>query len=396
MVNKNKKKSRSKERAEPKMNQRAAFLDFGIVSDICDVKGYNSLADTPEIKGGVEKIAEIISTMTIHLMENGELGDIRIKDELAKKIDVNPNKKMTRQLFISWIVQEMLLNGNAIVKPKTSNGMLEDLEPIPNKLYNFIKNEKDYLIQMNNGAIVESEEVLHFRYNPDINNPMIGQSQDIILASLIDDLKQANATVSGFMKSKMLPSLIVKVDALTEELTTKEGRDKVEQQFIDRSEAGKPWIIPAGLIDVKEVKPLTLNDIAIHESIKINKKTVASILGIPAFLLGVGEYNKEEYNNFIRTKIAVVCKAIEQELTNKLLISPYRYFQFNRKSMLNYDLKELGDLYRELLKVGVVSGNEVRDVLGMSPREELDQLVILENYIPKDKIGNQSKLGGDE
>lgn len=361
--------------------------------DLC-VPGYTSLDQNPEIRAACQTIASLVAMMTIHLMNHTEQGDIRITNELSRKIDIEPERYMTRKTWMEAIVMNLLLygKGNSIVIPHTKRGYLDRLEPISAGRVSFVTNGySDYRVTID-GKTYKPDDLLHFTYNTDKTYLWKGQGVTVTLSEIAHNLKQAEATKKGFLESKWKPSVIIKVDSGDELFNSKDKRKKVLEDYIAQEDAGMPWIVPADMFEIETIKPLTLADLAISDSVEVDKRTIAAVIGVPPFVVGVGDYDREAWNSFIQTKVASIAQGIAQEMTRKLILNPEWYLRFNTLSLFDWDIEKISAVYLAGSDRGYVDGNEWRDRLGMSPREGLDELRVLENYIPVDMSGQQKKL----
>lgn len=377
-------------RAKEQRCSGIVMMDAG--ETLC-VPGYTSLDKCPEIMTAVRTIARIIGSITIHIMKNGPSGDERIVNELSRKIDIEPNPYMNRSELVEFLVATMLLygDGNAIARVRTEGGYLRSIDPIPADSVSLMPQDYGYIVAIG-GTTYTPDEVLHFRLDPDPHYPWKGRGLRISLRDIAQNLKQATKTTKAFMESEWKPSVIVKVDALTREFSSPEGRKKLLDSYVSSAKVGEPWMIPAEQFDVQQVKPLSLQDLAIADTVKLDKQTVASIIGVPGFVLGVGSYSQAEWNGFVEHTIRPIVVSMQQEMTRKLILSPDWYIRFNYWSLLDWDLATISAIMLAGVDRGVATGNEWRDRVGMQPLDGLDELRILENYIPADMIGNQAKL----
>lgn len=354
--------------------------------------GYHPLLDAPEVAAAVWRIADMIGSMTIHLMQNTKDGDVRVRDALARKVDIEPWSLGTRQSWVSWIAATMLSEGESFVLPRTAGGMLMDLPPAPTARAQLRPDGNPYEVIFN-GTIFEPDEMLHFRLRPDPRYPWKGMGPQIQLQAVVDSILQTSTTKQAIMSSDYKPPIIIGVNS-DADLGDADLRTNFLEKFWKRNSPDEPVVLPSDLLTVTQAKYMSLSDLAIKDGVELDKKAVAGIFGVPGFMVGVGSFNREEYNAFISSVLLPLAHIIEQELTKKLLYASDRYFRFNPRSLYAYDLKDLATIGDEQYVRGLMNGNEVRDWLGLSPLPGLDKLVILENYIPADKVGDQKKLEG--
>lgn len=381
------------DRFKKKPEKRAVVFAPGSFFDEICTSGYTPLTKIPEVVACARKIAELIGSATIHLMNNTEDGDERIVNNLSRLIDIEPMPNMTRSTWMEGIVMTMLLygKGNAVVQPHTWEGYFQSLEPISASRVGFNAiGYRDYRITID-GNPKDPKNLLHFVYNPDRTYLWKGNGVTVALKDVLDNLVQARATEKAFMSSEYKPSIIVRVDSMIDEFSSPEGRQKIIDDYMKPAQKGQPWLIPAEQFDIQQVKPLTLGDLAISDSVQINKRMVAALFGVPAWVVGVGEYKKDEWNMFIQTKIMSMAKAIASEMTKKLILNPSWYLTFNVWSLMDFDLKSVSDVLLAGSDRGFVNGDEWRDRVHMNPAG-LKEYRVLENYIPWEMSGHQKKL----
>ena len=383
------------------VNQKIIQLMELINSEGIICNGYHSLDQDPTVATACKKFAGLVGLISWHLMNDTENGDFRIKNELSRKIDINPNSYMTRQAFYSAIALDLLLygDGNAVVRPHTENGYLRDLEIIPPSRFQLVPDPTApnyrYSIWID-GIPHDPRDLIHFAINPDKNYPWKGTSFRVAIRDVAENLHQASKTEKAFNESKWKPPMIVKVDGISEEMQSADGRQAIIDNYIETADVGQPWVIPAQQMEVTSVKPLTLQDLAIKDTMILNKQTAASIVGVPAFMVGVGSFNREEYDNFIMTDFRTVIECIQQTLTKALLISDQWYIKGNIWQLRDWDLATITTVFTAFGDRGWITGNEARDRINLPPKDGLDELKVLENYIPADKSGDQKKLIQEE
>lgn len=391
----NKRKTKSRSRDAPTQQRGSIMLCNNDAWKIFCGEGYRPVTQCPEVQMCINAYARSVAMMTIQLMRNVHNGDERIKNELSRKVDINPTPYMTRTNMMYMIVKQMMETGNQITYPQMRGSLIEWLLPLRPSEALMVEDGDGYQVRYR-GKELMPDEVLNFVYNPDPERPWKGLGVQLDVREFVKAIRQANSTRQALLESPT-PSVIVRVDGLIDEFRTAAGRAELQKQYLDSQESGRPWFVPSEAFEIQTLKPMSITDLAIKDNLELDKRAIAAMIGVTPHMVGIGAYNEQEYNNFVATKIPFVSQIIEQEMTGKLLISHDMYWRLNKRSLMSYALKDLSAVARDMTDHMAMRRNEWRKWVDLPPDNEMDELLALENFVPADRLGDQKKLkgGGD-
>lgn len=136
---------------------------------------------------------DVVCTLTY------DKGDVRVRDELARFVDVDPWPGMaTRQSWMNWIITQLLGDGDgeAFVLPRTSDGKFAALEPMPGAV-TIDDAANVYAVQWR-GRVYMPDEVLHFRLYTDPERPWKGRGVRVQAKQLA-----ASLATTALLKDKL-------------------------------------------------------------------------------------------------------------------------------------------------------------------------------------------------
>lgn len=181
--------------------------------------------------------------------------------------------------------------------------------------------------------------------------------------------------------------------------TTQIGKEQLGEYLANEmqgyAESGKMPFLYAGF----EIKTLGLKpqDAAYLEQISASKEDIYGIFGVNPGLIGAYKtgvtYNNLEQQSLQYNIYTLTPKLVsdEQELNAKIFLSSEqntKFCKFNEKALMRTDMKTQSEWLMAQYKMGVLSRNEVRDILDLNPVPGGDVYYIEgNNMIPLDDNG---------
>lgn len=357
---------------------------------------------------GVRVTAETVASLSVDIMERTAAGKVRAPDhDLQALLDASPNADQTAVEFWEGRVLGLCTTGNGFAEKvfRGRDGAIAALNPMPADTlaerttdgelrYRFVDRGKE--------VILPEAKVFHVKAFGDGDmgwSPIEYARQSLSLAIATE--KAAGHAYSKGLRSKGFFVMPAGSKPLTQEQRADARRALVEAN----SGPNAPWAaILEGGVDFRSVS-LSMRDAEMILNRRFNVEDVCRWLGVPPIIIGHAAEGQTMWGTGVSAimqswytlRLRTILKRIEQAIEKRIMTATQRQrysVKINYEDLLRGDTRARAAFYQALLRMGVMTINEVRQLEGLAPIEGGDVPRIQAQNVPITEIDGIARSAG--
>lgn len=343
----------------------------------------------------VNLIAGTIASLspTIYFTDEAGVRTEARKHPLFWILRLDPNFDQTDYEFWEFLAASIELQGNGYAEKVLNGGRISALLPV--MPVGMVVRRKD------NGSLEyewvvdgrrkvrAQEEMLHIRGFG--GNLVKGASTLSACARVFHGALSTDATADKMFANGARPSGTLSMEGRLEKEQRAEVEALLEEKFQGAMNAGRPMLLDNGL----KWESLSINpeDAQLLESRKFSGEEICRIFGVPPAMVGYGDKasnwgtGKEvDVLGFIKFTLRKRLRRIERALMKQLLTREERQggysIEFNIEGLLRGDSAARATFYQILVRLGVLTRNEVRRLENLPPIDGGDVAMVQMQDVP--------------
>lgn len=341
----------------------------------------------------VELLAQTISTLPLYVYRDDSDGG-RHPDKssvLWMLLHDRPNSWMTSSEFISAMVVNRLLRGNAYAHI-IRNGEGDPIALVPlssdqmevsivggGELYTYY--------QDGNVTVISPSNMIHWK---GLGNGFIGLSKLEYMRATADEAISAQDNASRLYGSYSKPSGVLQTDSTLDD----KQLEAVFSRFkgMARGDAGL-YVIDRGL--KYQQLSLTPADAQLLQTRQFSVEEICRWFGVPGVLVGSnaqttwGSGIAQIVEGFHKFTVGPMCKQFEQALSRRLISVTEQdvTIEFKLDGFLRTTPEARAAFYSTMAQNGAMTRNEIRRLENLPPLDGGDELTAQSNLVPLDQLG---------
>ena len=341
----------------------------------------------------VELLAQTISTLPLYVYRDDSDGG-RHPDKssvLWMLLHDRPNSWMTSSEFISAMVVNRLLRGNAyahIIRNGEGDPIaLVPLSPDQMEVSIVGGGELYTYYQDGNVTVISPANMIHWK---GLGNGFIGLSKLEYMRATADEAISAQDNASRLYGSYSKPSGVLQTDSTLDD----KQLEAVFSRFkgMARGDAGL-YVIDRGL--KYQQLSLTPADAQLLQTRQFSVEEICRWFGVPGVLVGSnaqttwGSGIAQIVEGFHKFTVGPMCKQFEQALSRRLISVTEQdvTIEFKLDGFLRTTPEARAAFYSTMAQNGAMTRNEIRRLENLPPLDGGDELTAQSNLVPLDQLG---------